>query len=80
MAKTWTTARIKALKGESPFACLTAYDYTMARLIDAAEIPMILVGDSLAMTMQGHATTLPVSMAAYPLAPLAGSPQPSRRS
>jgi 3-methyl-2-oxobutanoate hydroxymethyltransferase len=62
MAKTWTTARIKALKGESPFACLTAYDYTMARLIDAAEIPMILVGDSLGMTMQGHATTLPVSM------------------
>ncbi len=62
MTEKWTTARIKALKGTAPFACLTAYDYTMARLIDAAEIPLILVGDSLAMPMQGETTTLPVTV------------------
>jgi 3-methyl-2-oxobutanoate hydroxymethyltransferase len=43
-------------------ACLTAVDYSSARLIDQAGIPMILVGDSLAMTVLGYETTLPVSM------------------
>jgi 3-methyl-2-oxobutanoate hydroxymethyltransferase len=41
---------------------LTAYDYTMARLIDAAGIDGILVGDSLGMVMQGNDTSLSVSM------------------
>lgn len=41
---------------------LTAYDHTMAGLIDAAGIDMILVGDSLGMVVQGHANTLPVSI------------------
>ena len=44
------------------FAMLTAYDYTTARILAAAEIPVILVGDSLAMLMLGHRSTLPVSM------------------
>ena len=44
------------------FAMLTAYDYTTARLLDAAEIPVLLVGDSAAMVMLGHPTTLPISM------------------
>lgn len=59
----WTAAKIKALKGREKFACLTAYDYTTARLLDAAGLPMILVGDSLATPMLGYADTLPVTMA-----------------
>ncbi len=41
---------------------LTSYDYTTSRLIDAAGINTVLVGDSLGMTMQGYETTLPVTM------------------
>lgn len=41
---------------------LTAYDYTMARLVDAAGVDMILVGDSAANVMAGHATTLPITL------------------
>ena len=41
---------------------LTAYDYTMARLVDAAGVDAILVGDSLSMVVQGHANTLPVTL------------------
>ncbi len=41
---------------------LTAYDYAMARLADAAGVDAILVGDSLGMVMLGHPTTLPVTM------------------
>jgi 3-methyl-2-oxobutanoate hydroxymethyltransferase len=41
---------------------LTAYDFTMARLLDAAGIDGILVGDSLGMVMQGNDTSLSVSM------------------
>ncbi|MFZ5833495.1 MAG: 3-methyl-2-oxobutanoate hydroxymethyltransferase [Planctomycetota bacterium] len=41
---------------------LTAYDFTMARLIDAAGVEGILVGDTLAMVVQGHETTLPVTL------------------
>ena len=58
----WTPPQITALKGRERFACLTAYDYTTARVVDAADIPLILVGDSLAMTMLGHSSTLPVTM------------------
>lgn len=43
-------------------SALTAYDYTMARLIDVAGIDLILVGDSLGTVIQGNATTLPVSL------------------
>jgi 3-methyl-2-oxobutanoate hydroxymethyltransferase len=44
------------------FAMLTAYDYPTARILDEAGIPVILVGDSLAMTILGHSSTLPVTM------------------
>ena len=44
------------------FAMLTAYDYTTAKLLDAAGIPLLLVGDSLGMVMLGHPTTLPVTL------------------
>lgn len=57
----WTVRRIRALKG-ARFACVTAYDTISARWASAADIPLVLVGDSLAMTSLGHATTLPVTL------------------
>ena len=59
---TWSAKTIKQTKGREKLACLTAYDFITAKLIDEAGIPLILVGDTLAMTMLGHATTLPVTM------------------
>jgi len=41
---------------------LTAYDHAMAGLVDAAGVEGILVGDSLSMVVQGHTTTLPVTL------------------
>ncbi len=41
---------------------VTAYDFTMARLVDEAGVDMVLVGDSLGMVVQGLSTTLPVSL------------------
>ncbi len=58
----WTAAKIKALKGETKIAMLTAYDALSASLVDGADMPAVLVGDSLAMTVLGYETTLPVSM------------------
>jgi 3-methyl-2-oxobutanoate hydroxymethyltransferase len=43
-------------------AALTAYDYTSAQIIDGAGIPLILVGDTLGMVVQGEETTLPVTL------------------
>lgn len=48
-------------KGEK-ITCLTAYDVSFAAQIDAAMVEVILVGDSLGMVVQGHDSTLPVSM------------------
>ena len=58
----WTASKIKAAKGKQKLCCLTAYDYVGARMMDEAGIPLILVGDSLAMTVLGYETTLPVTM------------------
>jgi 3-methyl-2-oxobutanoate hydroxymethyltransferase len=44
------------------WAMLTAYDFTTARLLDAAGIPVLLVGDSAAMLVYGHDSTLPVTV------------------
>jgi 3-methyl-2-oxobutanoate hydroxymethyltransferase len=41
---------------------LTAWDFSIAQLLDEAKVDLILVGDSLAMTILGHATTLPVTL------------------
>lgn len=49
-------------RGEK-ISCLTAYDASFSALIDQAGIDVMLVGDSLGMTIQGHATTLPVTLA-----------------
>ena len=55
-----TLARMKA-DGEK-IACLTGYDASFAVLLDAAEVDVVLVGDSLGMVIQGHDTTVPVTM------------------
>ena len=47
-----------------PISMLTAYDYTMARLLDAAGIDILLVGDSAANVMAGYETTLPMTLEA----------------
>ena len=53
-------ARMKAQGEKIPM--ITAYDYTTARLADAAQIPVVLVGDSLGMVVLGYDSTLPVTM------------------
>jgi 3-methyl-2-oxobutanoate hydroxymethyltransferase len=58
-----TTKTIAAMKKEKKrIACLTAYDYLLARLLDESGVDIILVGDSLGMVFQGHETTLPVTL------------------
>ncbi len=60
---TTTIHDLAGLKAERRrFAMLTAYDYTTARILDEAGIPVLLVGDSLANVMLGYETTLPVTM------------------
>ncbi len=58
-----TTHVLQAMKerGEK-IAMLTAYDYSMARLLDGAGIDILLVGDSASMVMAGHETTLPITL------------------
>lgn len=55
-----TLGKMKAA-GER-FACLTAYDASFAALEDANGVEVVLVGDSLGMVVQGHPTTVPVTM------------------
>src|SRR5436305_13925035 len=55
-----TLARMKA-DGEM-IASLTCYDASFAVLMDTAEVDVVLVGDSLGMVIQGHDTTVPVTM------------------
>jgi 3-methyl-2-oxobutanoate hydroxymethyltransferase len=58
-----TVPELRARKGTGPsIAMVTAYDFTMARLMDEAGVDVILVGDSLGMVIQGLATTLPVTL------------------
>jgi len=58
-----TIEYIKKLKtSTSSFATLTAYDYTSAQILNSANIPLILVGDSASMMIYGYDTTIPVSM------------------
>jgi len=58
-----TTATVARMKqaGEK-IAMITAYDYTMAKLVDAAGVDLILVGDSAANVMAGYDTTIPMTL------------------
>ncbi len=58
-----TTNSVQEMKrnGEK-ISMLTAYDYTLARIIDKAGIDVILVGDSASNVMAGHETTLPITL------------------
>lgn len=53
---------IRAMKGIEKFAALTAYDAQVAHFLELAEIPLILVGDSVGTTQLGHASTIPVTL------------------
>lgn len=58
-----TTATLRKMKADGEkIAMLTAYDYGMATLVDAAGVDMILVGDSATNVMAGNATTLPMTL------------------
>ena len=61
MRTTVTQIREMKERGEK-IAMLTAYDYSTAKVLDRAGIPMILVGDSLGMVVLGYETTIPVTM------------------
>ena len=58
-----TTNTVQEMKrrGEK-ISMLTAYDFTMARMVDASGIDIILVGDSASNVMAGHETTLPITL------------------
>jgi 3-methyl-2-oxobutanoate hydroxymethyltransferase len=63
LASRLTVPEFVALKTAGrKISMLTAYDYPTAALLDAAGIDAILVGDSMAMVVQGHETTLPVTL------------------
>jgi len=49
-------------QAREPIACLTAYDASFAQLVDLAAADVVLVGDSLGMVIQGHDTTVPVTV------------------
>lgn len=57
-----TVPAMRARKGERPLTVVTAYDFTMARLLDEGGVDALLVGDSLGMVVQGHGNTLPVTV------------------
>jgi 3-methyl-2-oxobutanoate hydroxymethyltransferase len=62
MRVTLSTLRTLRAQGEK-IAVLTCYDASFARTLDAAGVDVLLVGDSLGMVVQGHASTLPVKLA-----------------
>ncbi len=58
-----TTKTLQEMKSSShKISMLTAYDYTMAKIIDAGGADVILVGDSASNVMAGHETTLPITL------------------
>tara|TARA_B110000263_G_scaffold50755_1_gene42480 strand:- start:4899 stop:5669 length:771 start_codon:yes stop_codon:yes gene_type:complete len=59
----FTIQHIKDFKHSGkPFSTITAYDYTSAQIVDEAQIPLILVGDSASMMVYGYDTTIPITM------------------
>lgn len=63
MSRPLTLLDLREMKARGErICCLTAYDASLARLIEAAGAEVVLVGDSLGMVVQGHTTTLPVTL------------------
>jgi len=60
--KVTTNVLLEMKRGGEKIAMLTAYDYTMAKIVDHAGIDVILVGDSASNVMAGHETTLPITL------------------
>lgn len=62
-AATVTVNTLRSMKrAREKIVCLTAYDFSFAKLLDDAGIEVLLVGDSLGMVIQGRDNTIPVSM------------------
>ena len=58
-----TTNSLQEMKrGHEKITMLTAYDYTMAKILDHAGVDVLLVGDSASNVMAGHETTLPITL------------------
>ena len=58
-----TTARLTQMKAQGQkIAVLTAYDFSIARILDEAGLDVLLVGDSASNVMHGHETTLPITL------------------
>lgn len=58
-----TIAQLQKYKAQHrPIVALTATDYAIAKIVDQAEVDLILVGDSLAMVALGHSNTLPLTL------------------
>lgn len=63
MSQRITIRTLQKMRDENDaITMLTAYDYPTARLLDQAGVDVLLVGDSMGMVVQGHDTTLPVTM------------------
>ncbi len=60
--KVTTNVLLEMKKRGEKIAMLTAYDYTMAKIIDGSGIDVILIGDSASNVMAGHETTLPITL------------------
>src|SRR5580765_2292517 len=60
--KVTTNTLLKLKVNDEKISMITAYDYSFARLFDAAGIDVILVGDSASNVMAGHETTLPITL------------------
>ena len=57
-----TNSLLEMKRNKEKIAMLTAYDYTLAQLVDASGIDIILVGDSASNVIAGHETTLPITL------------------
>jgi len=64
MSKVTTRHMLSMKKSAEKIAMLTAYDYSFAKVLDQQGVDVILVGDSLGMVIQGHRTTVPVTLEA----------------
>ncbi len=62
MSSVTVSTLIKMKQAGDKITCLTAYDYSFASMLDRAGVDVVLVGDSLGMVIQGHDSTLPVTL------------------